>query len=170
MSDWQPSLLLHWYDRNPRSVSYAKGWEVGPHTATLRHTYTCPEKKVAMIELLQCSTMRYTAAGTPSAVNAYWYFKAKGESETAILIIAEFLENDVGSKVNQAIGTTITMFAGDKLFGKTADASIGGTVIHRLGYKITEFDDEPPKNYVYVVDPTPKPDIQQPEAVKDPPM
>lgn len=137
---------MTFYDRNPESKSCSLAYIEAPHVATERVDYRCPMDKIAIVEVLYASTMRWSVAGTPSAVNAYWCFRAAtlpGRDPVLtsdIIVIAEYLANDVGSKVVATLGSPLMMFPDDWIFGKTADASTGGSVLHRLLYKITELD------------------------------
>lgn len=169
MSDWQPSLLLHWYDRNPKSVADDFTLIAGPHATTERISYTCPAKKKAIVEFLQIEVVRVTAATVLGKTYVYLSIKPISSIPKRLLHIF-FEDNNVAKRVRTAIGTTLTLFAGDMIFSSTSDLSTGGSIFYFIAYKITEFSDEPPNDFVYVPDPTPEPDLQQPLATKDPPM
>ena len=171
MSGWQPSLLMHWYDRNPSSK--AEGWVnvgVAPHGVTKRVSFTCPDEKIAMVELLEVHVHRATVATTPIKASATFKLTPKQGTMKTILTARITVLNTVGDKDGHSIGSTLMLFAGDILEGYTEDLSTGGTCDYLVLLKVTEFDFEPPKSYVYAEDLTPKEDIQQPEAVTDPKM
>ena len=160
---------MHWYDRNPKSKVDEYGNTLGPHAYTARVTYVCPENKIAMVEILQCFATRFLAADSVNKVQCDWRLKPSGGSQKLILK-ALFHNNTVGANDDKSIGGNFMIFAGDELKAYTQDAGTGGLIAYHMSYKITEFDAEPPKGFVYNPDPTPGPDIQQPDAVKDPPM
>jgi hypothetical protein len=132
---------LAWYDRSPTSKVDDFGGIYAPHAETSRISYTCPSNKKAMIEALDSIVRRQTVAGTPSYLGALWRFTPNGGSGK--VIIAARLspaENAVTDKDAVRLGSTITMYAGDVLDGRTYDISTTGTILYQLAYKITEFD------------------------------
>lgn len=170
MSDWQPSLLLHWYDRNPVSKIFGALYErIVPHVNVERFTYTCLIGKIAMVEVVSVKLKRRIAAAVEGQPHVFCTVTPLDGSEKKV-VYGEIMTNDVGASDGDALGVTMMLMKGDNIKGYTGDNSVGGEINYFLSCKITEFDAEPPKDYVYVVDPTPKPDIQQPLAVKDPPM
>lgn len=132
---------LNWYDRNP--VSKADEWDAtdGDHAATIRVTYTCPTGKIAMIELLSANATRSAAAGAVGHVEVWVNLTPNGGSPSSIWNAGRFYDNDVGAGINSSLGTTVTMFPGDKIDMKTRDTGNGGSVEYQISYKITEFDE-----------------------------
>jgi len=170
MSDWQLSLLLHWYDRNAVSLNNSIDSSYGPHSSAVRiSTYTVGKNKKAMVELLECRLQRTTAATAEGDATA-WFTLVPKDGSTKTLLLARIHAKTLAVKDRAVVGGTLVLHEGDKLTGLTADVSTGGIVTYVMTYKISEFDAEPPKDYIYKPDPTPKEDVQQPEAVKDPPM
>ncbi len=164
-SDWQLSLLLHWYDRNPKSIVDHYYLSDAPHALKQRLTYTCPAKKITMIEILNMGMTRYVAADTLGIAQSYVKFTPKGESGKSPLFL-NLIKNVVGDSKTVEIGTTLTMYAGDLLEIWSIDLNTGGRIINTGGYKGTQFDVDPAKSFVYKKDPIPEPDIQQPKTVK----
>ena len=169
MSDWQIILNLHWYDRNPSvEVDSYSGLLVVPHSAETRLTYTVPTGKKAFVELLYAKILIGTIAESAGMRYAIWRYTKKDGSAKNIVYV-NIRTNVAGDKDKHEIGQSMIMLEGDKLEGITGDSSIGGTVDYLLGYKITEFDANPPKDFIYIPDPQRKRDIQIAER-KDPKM
>jgi len=131
---------LAWYDRNPISgVARYNGWNVAPHSLTLRVAYTCPTGKKAMVEFLQVRAIRAAAATTAGLVLVFWEFYPLGGGPY-IFLLGSFRTNVVGDETVQAIGSAITMVATDKIEGYSQDGSTAGEVDIHIAYKATEFD------------------------------
>jgi len=130
-----------WYDRNPASKADSFGATLVPHAETVRKTYTVPAGKKAMVESLQARVIRVTAATAAGTPYASWRITPSGGSVSsflrALLITGQ---NAVKDEDKVSIGTTLTLFAGDKLEAATFDDSTAGTVYHYISYKLTEFD------------------------------
>ena len=129
-----------WYDRNsvPRQ-DYYEGIDVAPHSATTRLSYTVPAGKKAVVELLQARVYRSSTA-TASSLTRAWFTLIPSGGTPKIILMATIRSNNVGDKEVAQIGTTLTLFPGDKLEGGTGDLSTGGTCDYFLAYKLTEFD------------------------------
>jgi len=132
-----------WYDRNPKSIP--NSWSStgkSPHGATAQYTYTCPEDRNAIIEQLQARIERVTVAAPANTVRAYFVVQPYGSASgfTQLLAMLLVTENAAGDKENVVLGSAITLYPGDILYGMSADASTGGTVNYYLISKITEFD------------------------------
>jgi len=128
-----------WYDRNPVSKVYYYSVTQDPHTLIERFSYTCPANKKAMVEVMSCRVERRTAATTASTAMAVFNFTPSGGTGYYILKSVIY-SNGVGDKEYTALGTTLMMFAGDKIQAMDYDASTGGTVDYYHALKITEFD------------------------------
>jgi len=129
-----------WYDRNPISKNDNYDiLDITPHSTTTRLTYTVPAGKKAMLEILQATVRRRTAATTLGRAYALWQFTPSGDL-TKILLFSRVEDNTVGAKDDHALGTTMAMYAGDRIDGNTYDGSTGGTCDYTLSYKITEFN------------------------------
>ena len=168
MSDWQVALNLHWYDRNPKAIWKTYEAAKAPHGDTERWKYEVPTDKKAYMEMAHLWVCRGTAAGTVGYANSYVTYQPKGGS-SAFLVLAQLHSNTVGEKNTKNFSVVFTMLEGDVLKGFTSDGSDGGQCIFFNNIKITEFDAEPPKAFLFVRDPTPKPDIQVPGII-DPKM
>lgn len=150
---------IQWYDRNPKSQSGEYEAIVGPHPHTDRLRYECPIDKIAMVELLFLMHDRMTVA---TAINWYgtrWFIIPKGKPETILFSIDSY-DNNVGYSDKIGLGTTLTLHEGDVIVGRTIDNATGGTVYHRLSYKLTEFE-----KYART-----EPDVQGPAPKPDPVM
>ena len=169
MSDWQLSLLWQWYDRNPISIERSYYGDNLPHTSTQRWSYTVPSGKKAILEICFAVILRVSAAETADEVIGGIWIQPSGSSNVAI-VYTTMLTNNVGDMDKTSLGQSLTLKAGDILQAITQDLGTGGLIRYRIAAKITEFDANPPKSYIYVRDPTPKPDIQQPRKIDDPPM
>lgn len=170
MSDWQKRLNVHWYDRNPRSS--VKGYDaptVAPHTVEVRWSYTVPKGKKAIIEGVYVKLIRRNVADPVGFASCHVDFLEKGGSANPPILKAMIVTNVAGD-MDKDVLEGITMYEGDKISGVTQDLSTGGSIAYMTGCKITEFDADPPKAFVYVPDPTPQPDIQTSEPKRDPKM
>lgn len=129
-----------WYDRNPASkADIWTGAGVAPHAATTRKTYTCPAGKKAMVEVLELSVIRETAATTVGTAQAYVTITPSGGS--AIVCIAAWIRtNTVADRNDAFLGASMLLFPGDRIDLMTLDLSTGGTCAYFVCYKITEFD------------------------------
>lgn len=153
---------LPWYDRNPEAKTDAFGAIYGPHVTTERGSYTCPDNKNAMIEVLMVKVMRVTVADTPGLVQAYWTLQAKGGDPKSV-VEAAIRTNQVGDKDSHSLGMALTMFPGDKIIANTTDISTGGTAYEFLSFKLTEFDRFPIEAPPFQVE-LPKVDLQEPHV------
>jgi len=128
-----------WYDRD--SVSRAAEYEntLGPHAATIRLSYICPEDRKAMIESIFMGNLRITAAVTAAWMGISWLITPLNGSQITLFSL-NWVDNTVGYRLEQSLGTGITLFPGDKIEASSIDQSTGGTVYHRITYKLTEFD------------------------------
>lgn len=128
-----------WYDRDAASKVADYGGALTPHAETVRITYTCPANKVAMVELLYATIARRTAPTTVDWSSLKWFLTPEGGSEERVFAMT-FRENDAGKVIFDHLGTTMSIFEGDRLRAKTTDASTGGEIWFETGYKITEFE------------------------------
>jgi len=130
---------LNWYDRNPAcKVGVWSGSGVAPHAATQRLSYTVPSGKKAIIEVLECSVIRKTAATTAGVMQGYAVLTPYGGPPTTFLV-AWIETNTVDARSDRFLGGAVTLFAGDVLALKTLDLSTGGTGSYFQAYKGTEF-------------------------------
>jgi hypothetical protein len=159
---------IQWYDRNALSKHAHLDASGAPHAATLRLTYVVPKDRKAMLELVQLSIKRLTAAATESDILAYLIITTNGESSR--ILTSRIVTNNVGDSEKCEVGGTIMLNFGDRIDIYTFDGSTGGTIRYFLSYKVTEFD-----AYLYVSPPKTIPfppgiDIQQPAPRPDPVM
>ena len=158
---------LPWYDRNPKSKPGRYDITLPPHASTGRLEYTCPTDKRALVELLQATVLRRTAADSVLTVLGYWIFTPKGKVNTMILK-AELITNTVGDRVSSELGKNIMLHPGDNLTGVTSDTSTGGECGYFLSYKLTEFNAITKLHQIPSVEPA-KPDLQAPtEEIEKP--
>jgi len=129
-----------WYDRNPIDATLAyQGLAIGPHSITLRGSYTVPAGKKAFLESLYLLVYRVTAATTVGSCMARVdYTPAGGTTKVFCLVI--FTNNTADFNVDHILGNCGCMRAGDQLAIYTADGSTGGTVSYYETIKVTEFD------------------------------
>ena len=130
-----------WYDRKPKTnLGTYSDANIGPHAITERITYTCPEDRNGMIEMMNARATRKTAAAPVGTVAIWWTIQPQDGTERTIFHAVEFYDNNVGFNGKGALGVTVTLFSGDILRGKTRDAGTGGTLDYSMTQKITEFD------------------------------
>ena len=130
-----------WYDRNPKSICVGFSGALAPHSTTIRWTYTCPAGKRAMIELLQCSVRRVTAASMPNDFfSGILFTPIVGDEGIILIAYITSAETAVGAKELNMLGGNLMLQPGDEIKGYTGDFSTGGTVFYVLNYKLTEFD------------------------------
>lgn len=129
-----------WFDRKPLSIVDQYSSNAAPHAETARVTYTCPQDRKAMVELLYGEVSRMVAdPGVFAWCGSRWKFTPAGKTE-AELFTVQFYDNNVGKTTSLGLGTTLTLLPGDKIIGYTIDLSAGGTINYQLNYKLTEFD------------------------------
>ena len=147
------------------------GVEQPPHATTPRWTYTVPKGKKAFIENFELYVERQTVDAGPSYVTCGIDYTPKGGALSNLAFLWLLTQNNaVGDKKIVNAGNAGVLLAGDVVRGITADLGHDGLCAYIIIAKIMEFDAEPPKDYLYIKDPTPMPDLQQPEAVIDPLM
>lgn len=128
-----------WYDRNPKSIANEYENTLVPHAGTERLSYICPPDRKAMVEGLFMGNLRISAAAPEGWAGISWIITPKGGSDITLFSI-NWLDNNVGYRLEQPLGTTITLFPDDEITAWTTDLSTNGTIYHRISYKITEFD------------------------------
>ena len=164
------SDLPQWYDRKPKSrADVYLNMDTEPVVGDVeRFSYTCPDGKMVMVEVVETWIRRHEAATTLGT--AYISFAFKPVTDIVKNIATSILRtNIVNNQMQSKIGSSFMMFPGDKLTLITYDGSTGGTVSFYGAYKLTEFDAIPPIDK-WIVAEEPKLDIQQPRVVVDPPM
>lgn len=131
---------LEWFDRNPESKADHYSGILAFHGAAQKCIYTCPEGKKAMVELLTAVVVRTAVAAAAGDAGAWWSFRPKGAAGEEELVYAYVPDTNVkGDRAEEFLGTTLTMSAGDKIRGLTANMSDGACFFF-LAYKLTEFD------------------------------
>lgn len=130
-----------WFDRNPKIEAEQYGpVEKTPHNYTTRFSYTVPVGRIALVELLESSVERTVAATTAGYAIAKFLITPEGYGASKDMINAYIITNTIGDKNYRSVGSTITLFSGDKIEMVTADLSTGGKCIFYLALKLTEFD------------------------------
>jgi len=129
-----------WYDRNPVNVIKAyTALTVGPHTITTRWGYTVPSGKKAFLESAVCYLRRTEVATTVGRAVGFIDITPAGQSPQ-YYILAEIITNNVGDSHTMTIGHAGILLAGDRIRGRTADHSTGGSLNYYVVAKIIEFD------------------------------
>ena len=160
---------VQWYDRKP--TSNGDRWSaaaLAPHGLTTRLTYTVPKGKIAMVEVMQARLERVDVAAPAGRPQANWIVTPNGG--LAIYLLHAFTRGNImGDGDGVAIGATLMLFEGDRLWANTVDDSTGGSMDYHLSYKITEFD-----AYLYHATPKTRPrpeiDVQEAKPRPDPVM
>jgi len=129
-----------WYDRNPavRFLQYSADG-AAPHTDTERWNYTIPTGKKAFAEASELEIVRATAASAAGLVMCRVNYRPSGGIPYRLLTL-RMRTNGVGDARLIQLGHSVTLLAGDALYGYTADQSTGGTMDYTETVKITEFD------------------------------
>lgn len=128
-----------WYDRTPSVSLLSFNMSLAPHANTQRLSYTVPSGRKAYLEFLYLSLFRTAAAAPAGVVFLTFDYTPNGGLLTNLAVI-DYGGNAVGDRVAEMVGSTFTMLVGDQLALFTSDSGTGGSVIYRLGVKITEFD------------------------------
>jgi len=124
-----------WYDRNPVKIRRnSVGAGISPHSDTERWTYTVPAGKKAIVESLQTTMIRKTAATT--AGRPYAHIIVAGIAFLKAVIIG----NAIGDRSDPTVGPAMVLVAGETITANTADDSTGGTVDFFVAMTATEFD------------------------------
>ncbi len=123
------------WDRNPadRSLNSGTG-TVGPHSNTIRSTYTVPAGRKAIIHGQFLEIIRIAAAAPVGL--AFVETSING----ARFLPMESLDNTPNLAQRIAIPDGRFLAAGDLVDVTTGDASVGGTNRFMWGVLITEFD------------------------------
>lgn len=132
--------LQPWYQPNAKTIGafYAANL-VGPHTLTVRFTYTVPANRIANILSALAFPIRDGTAANPSLVTD----QILQGTNAARLVLSEFVNGTIGAAGAQSsniVGQNTTAFAGDTIVGYTSDGSANGTCTHQLGFSGIEFD------------------------------
>jgi len=125
---------LEWYDRNPSGqVAQYSGSAIGPHSATVRASYTAPTGKKVMVMLVFGEVFRSAAATTLG--KARIAFTIGGASTLEI----SHQDNTVGSIQRFGSGMTLILLAGQAVQISTQDLSTAGTLDYRTQVQMIEF-------------------------------
>lgn len=157
------SELPNYFDRNPQNVHNIYRGTVGPHGPAQRWSKSIPKDKILMIEYLQISLVRASAAGPASIAYAY------SDLAGIAWILAEIHGNTVGDR-DDKIARNVIILGDNTIKGLTTDGSTGGTITYTLYLKGIMFDALPFLTDIQLPIEQPKPDIQEAAALKDPPM
>ncbi len=111
-----------------------------PHFETERFTYTVPVNKAAHISGVYARVEKTTAGGAAGSIYGVYYLTPSGGAKVELWRCTIFI-NVVQSKEQLSIGSSLKLFAGDRISFSTRDVSVGGDAMHIAGLKITEFDD-----------------------------
>jgi len=131
----------NWYDRNPKNISSVSSiFEWVPHVWLTRTSYTCPEDRIAMIEVMYISIMRLTAATTAGKASCEISWFDYNEDVWKYISRIEILDNTVGAREQWGLGSSATFYAGDMFEIQTQDVSTAGTCAYVCNWKGTEFD------------------------------
>jgi hypothetical protein len=124
-------------DRNPTDASKSVlVITAGPHTVTIRWTYTVPAARKAIVGPGSNMIDRVTAAAPAGRIGA----TVGNNAGTLWISDIETFGNTVAFDQSQAIGTGFLISAGYILTWGTADLSTGGTVNYTCGVAIMEYD------------------------------
>lgn len=129
-----------WYDRTPvaRALAYAIDL-VAPHAETTRWTYTVPAGKKFTLQI-GTALLQVQAAGAGNASRFVTItYTPSGGAATRLFFVA-YYGNTVGQGQSVPVGATAVLLPGDVLFGTTADASVGGTMVYAVTMQGLEFD------------------------------
>ena len=126
---------LEWYDRNPimQQANYGPSL-FGPHSETVRATYTVPTGKKAFLASMDLGAERHAASTTDGV---WQIFIVAGAAE----VVRAFSEDStVYARVHKSLSQAGIILAGQDISLRTSDVSTGGTVLYAGGWNIVEFD------------------------------
>lgn len=114
------------------------GTGVGPHSTTVRYTYTVPAGRVAVLEAVFVEVTRATAPTTAGQARCYVVVTRNGAS-SLILVEATIFTSTVGVTEWATLGTPITLLSGDNVTLRTIDGSTGGTCNYTGSVMISQY-------------------------------
>ena len=133
-----------YYDRTIETKMYSY---YAPHAAALAPitiadmTYTVPSSKKAFVESIFLQLFRTVAATTEKGAYIEVQVNPTGTAMGAHeLMKLYFFDNNVGAHESEQLSSPLLLQTGDTLTFLHADTSIGGTLWHFIGVKISEFD------------------------------
>ena len=126
------------YDRNATSQINSGTYNVGPHALTTRITVTVATGKKLLLETLNYTVARLTAATLVGEYQAYWQVTSGANS--AYLVSSPLYSNTVALIDRVQLATQTTIYVGETLTMATYDGSTGGTVSYGGNLKGTIFD------------------------------
>lgn len=135
LSSARPSI----YDRNATgTMLFYNANGVAPHAETTRWTQTVAAGKKAIVEGMYTAKWRDGAAGAASLV--WSMVKITSGGNTAV--VSGIIDAQATTYITSYMGLAgaMTIYAGETVFGVTADISTGGTNAYWNTAKITTFD------------------------------
>lgn len=128
-----------WYDRNCVVGGVNFNALVGPHAGILRATYTVPAGKKTLVDFIEATGYRVTAAGPSGIIALYGMYTPSGGAGrilyrhwTDLPAVNATYDKHLNSRLLMQVGDTIDMY--------TLDSSTGGTVSHYGLINTNEFD------------------------------
>lgn len=133
----QPRAM--WYDRNPTSENMWYNSANSPFAPTMIDSYTVPANRRAIVELMDVTVRRVTAASSLGPASGYFQLKPGGGAAEVMLI--RYLENNtVGEQVSGTAAGSILLNPGDVFEMWATHLGTGGSVWLTLIAKISEYD------------------------------
>lgn len=130
----------NWYDRNP-SANFKTYWVAagGPHSTTIRWTYTVPTNKKTLVDAVSTYVRRASAATSASFVGVIIEIDPTGGSFEMICV--SFMNgNVIDGGMNAEFGQAGTLNPGSVIQCRTFDSSTGGQINMLGAAKLTTFD------------------------------
>jgi len=126
--------LQPWYQPNFDSIAvgYA-GYNIAPHGATARFSYTVPNYRLARIGNMSSDVFRKSAPTTAGESYAYYVIN---EGQHMVF----FQSATVGAEAHWNVGVGVTLRTGQTITGYTGDGSTGGMLHLYLALNLEEFD------------------------------
>lgn len=113
---------------------------LGPHTLTVRETYTIPTGRAALIVATYIEVRRVSAATTVGLVRADVSSSILGGAFSILLSGVSFVSNTVNIINKHSRDQCLFLFEDDYISIATADLSTGGSCEYIINVFLNEFD------------------------------